>query len=210
MTLMHGNWRLSIRSKDHPTFVLDDREVASGSTWDAGTLQLSAGSRLVLRVTGSGADKLEFLVYDARDRFVTGVGSLVGPPRSDLLAPGDYVLVARGDGVAAPAQPFSIAAGKDTELEVQAQAGVRQRFEFESASGNELSRAGYRLLRDGRIAFCNFASVNESGALVDEVSLLPGSYTLTVRDTEPGLDLHGTCAFVVGNEPGQVVRVALR
>ena len=200
-----GNWEVRVQSPNHPTVFAGKRQLQAGESWDLGTLQLTNGGTLVVR--DGGKKDLSYLILDAREQFQGGVYSLGSPRRSELLAPGEHLLLVRGKGIAAQVLPFTIRSGQDTEIEVRSIAGVRQRFEFVPASGTEQpSWISFDVRRDGKlIAFCSEDDAKQA-VRTGEIWLEPGEYTLTSR----AKDRDGTARVVIGREEGPLVRITIR
>lgn len=200
-----GAWWLRVEVQDFPRMAVAARALHPGETWDLGVLQLARGGTLV--VHDGGDAKLDYLVLDARECFVCGLHTPVPPLRSELLAPGDYLLLVRANGIAAQAVPFTIRAEAETELAVHPRAGVRQRLEFMAASGEELPRTcAFEVRRAGTALLWHWADERSGDRLQGEVSLAPGDYTLATRAREPA----STCSFTVGTEESAPVVVTLR
>jgi hypothetical protein len=199
-----GAWWLRVMVRGHPWIVVPARELQPGETWNVGDLQLTEGGTVVVE---DGGEKISYLVYDKADRFVCGVYARTPPPRSDLIAPGDYVLLARAEGRASRAFPFSIAAGEETRLEVALVDGVRQRFRFGSATGVEPPRyIPFDVRQDGRVVMHDAGSGRVGNPPVAAIWLAPGSYELVTREREPEMRF----SFTVGEQEGPALRVPLR
>jgi RNA polymerase sigma-70 factor (ECF subfamily) len=197
-----GSWSGRIYAKGHPEIPFGPLQLAAGAVVDLGTLQLTIGGTLVVR---GGEPKLDYyLVMDHRGRFVCGLYTPKPPLRSELLAPGDYVLLVRGEGVAAQALPFSIQSSHETALEVRPSVGARQQFEFVVPAGYAYGWVGFDVHRDGKLLAVGSSELRD-GALACAIWLAPGAYTLTTRDREP----QATASFTVGSAEGAPVRVAL-
>jgi len=188
---------------EHVEIQLGPRALESGGTWDLGTLQLSIGGTLVVR--DRGEPQLHYLVFDTREHFLCGLHTPAPPLRSELLVPGDYVLLARGPGIAAMVLPFTIRAAQETDVEIQRPAGVRQRLEFMPATGGELPprSVAFEIRRDVKLFLWDRA---EGDPLTHEIWLAPGSYSLATRDREP----QSTASFTVGDTEGPPLRIVLR
>jgi RNA polymerase sigma-70 factor (ECF subfamily) len=194
-----GAWSLRVVAKDHAAIALTPSELQPGAEWNVGTLQLTRGGTLVVH---DGDAKLSYLVMDSNGRFVCGVSSPVPPMRSELLGPGAYRLLARGDGVAAQGLPFTIRDGEETSLTVKARAGVRQRVEFVPASAPSRG-VEFEVRRDGELVLVHNASLP---SLACDVWLAPGRYTLSTRERTPAR----TTQLTVGEQEGSPLQVALR
>ncbi|MEO6595822.1 MAG: sigma-70 family RNA polymerase sigma factor [Planctomycetota bacterium] len=198
-----GEWSIRIQVKGHPEIRVARRNLEPGASWDLGVLQLTRGGTLV--VQDGGEPHPDYLVVDANERFVCGLYSPVPPLRSELLAPGDYVLLARGEGLAAQGLPFSIRTEQETALEVQRPTGVRQTLEFAGGTADE-RRLAFEVRREGRLVLWDSARTPAHDGLAHTIWLAPGSYTLSTRDREP----RRSVAFTVGEVEGTLVRLSLR
>jgi hypothetical protein len=177
--------------------------VQPGATWDVGVLQLARGGALV--VTG-GAKADDCSVVDANGDSASSLDAPVGPPRSRLLHPGEYVLLVRGENLTAQAIPFTIRDGEDTKLAVPPLAGVRQRFEFVASPGTELPRwVACDVRHDGKLVTICGPNQRDGDRIVMNLWLAPGSYTLATQLRERP----STASFVVGAQEGTPVGVAL-
>jgi hypothetical protein len=201
-----GNWEVRVKGETFPTVFEGTRALQAGDTWDLGTIRLSRGGTLVVRTKSE--TKLQCTVLDTHEQFRTGLNSLLLPLRSELLVPGDYLLLVRGEGIAADIIPFAVEPDKETELEVRPTPGIKQRVEFVHASDTDLPRwVMFEVRRNGKMILLVSARGEPEGPLVgDSFWLAPGSYTLTTRDREPAT----TATFTVGNEAGPPLRVELR
>jgi hypothetical protein len=186
-----GAWSLRIVEKGYPSINVPAKDLQPGAQWDVGTLQLTRGGTLVVEDDGKNRG---YLVADARGRFVCGVSSAVPPPRSELLAPGDYRLLVRDDGVAACGFSFAIRDGEETVLEVKTSAGVRQRVEFAPPATGLPPRTVWFEVR------------RPLPSLACDMWLAPGSYTLATLEREPATSV----PFKVGDAEGPPLRVELR
>ncbi|HEX5052410.1 MAG TPA: hypothetical protein VFZ65_11600 [Planctomycetota bacterium] len=197
-----GDWHGRVGVKNHPEIRFAPGALEGGAVWDAGVLQLTVGGTLVVRGDG-GTGKLEYYVLDARERFVCSLYTPVPPLRSELLAPGDYLLLGHSEGLAAQAMPFTIRPGNETELVVPRQPGVRQWIEFVVAAGTDPPPwVEFDVRRDATL----LASLSVGKSLRRALWLAPGSYTLTTRNRAP----KATVTFTVGSTEGPPLRVALR
>ncbi|HZN41954.1 MAG TPA: sigma-70 family RNA polymerase sigma factor [Planctomycetota bacterium] len=200
-----GEWHVRVEARNHPEIHLGPQVLESGATWDLGTLQLSIGGTLVVRDVKE--PPFRYLVFDAQERFVGGLDTRVPSLRSELLAPGDYLLVAGGNGFAAQAVPFTIRSAQETEIEIERARGVRQRIEFVPAAGTETPRrVEFEIRRDGKLLLWGSAEGSPARALTAEIWLAPGEYSLATRFCHP----QSTASFTVGNTEGPLVRVGLR
>ena len=166
---------------------------------------MSNGGTLAVR--GGASKDVTYWILDAQEQFRAGLHSPGTPLRSELLAPGEYLLLVRGKATAAQVLPFTIRAGQETGLELRPVAGVRQRFEFVAAPGTELpSWLNFDVRRDGRlIAFCS-EDDGRQAVRTGEIWLEPGQYTLTSRTK----GRQGTAKVVIGREEGPPLRITIR
>lgn len=197
-----GSWTLRVEHFDHPKMALGPREVQPGEVWDHGTIPLANGGAVV--VHDSGEPGASYLVLRDDGQFVCGIYNPDPPPRSELLAPGDYLLMIRGDGIAARTLPFAIRPGEATDLELRSARGVRQRVEVVPVRGREPERSvGIEIRRDGELVARNTA---RGDPLACEVWLEPGRYTVGTHERTPPV----RAELIVGATEGAPVRVELR
>jgi hypothetical protein len=171
-----GVWSLHVMTTGFPQVRREARELAAGAQWDVGTLQLAIGGTLVVHEAAKDA---EYLVIDAEERFVCGIASPLPPHRSELIAPGDYRLLVSGKGIAATVVPFTITAARETELTVQAAAGVEVPIQFVLPDGDASRTVSYSLLQAGRLVAFGHTSV--SASLLATSCLATGDYELVTR-----------------------------
>ncbi|HZN40986.1 MAG TPA: sigma-70 family RNA polymerase sigma factor [Planctomycetota bacterium] len=184
-----GTWRLFVSAKNHAPYATEPRRVDAGAAWDAGTIQLDRGG--IVRVADGEGPALEYRIVTTDGRRLGRLQSPALPQRSDLLNAGDYVLLVRGENVAAHAIPFTIRSGEETVVAVKRTAGVRQRFTFTGVKSFEL-RAGGR-----HVASCETQ---------ESLWLAPGDYSLTARAG----DTTATVSFTVAAVEGPPVHVEVR
>lgn len=193
-----GEWSLRIMHPEHPTIHRNAGALQSGQVWELGTLQLAVGGTVVVKPTGE--DGARFTVCDPEGAFVCGIYNPDPPPRSELLAPGDYVLLVRGEGIATALVPFAVRAGAATEVAPVIAAGVRTRFRFERGGGG--GDRTLELRQGDELRAWAFASGNRADG---EVFLAPGDYTVRVKGSP-----RAAVAFTVGDREGAPVVVDLR
>jgi len=202
-----GTWQLQVESKEHALFIPDAHELAAGAIWDLGTIRLTHGGRLRVGLGAAEPAAFHLLIYDDRERFLTGVGMQVQPLQSELLAAGSYRLLVRGSGVAAQALPFAIRDGEVTQLDVRTTPGVRQRVEYEAAAGVQLPRwVGLEVRHAGTLVLTGTASAAAGRSFTAELWLAPGSYTLRASADQ----LTAIATFTLGEREGDPIRVELR
>ncbi|HEX6811877.1 MAG TPA: sigma-70 family RNA polymerase sigma factor [Planctomycetota bacterium] len=202
-----GTWEVRVQSPDHATVFAGKRELQAAAAWDLGTIELTVGGTLVVR--DGGRQGLEYLVLDAHEEFRCGIYNPGTPRRSELLGPGDYLLLVRGKGIADHVLPFTIRSGQETEIELHPVAGVRQRFEIVPAPGTQLPPSvSFAVRRDGKlIGYCSQErETQHADTRRAEVWLEPGDYVLTC--TTEGRE--GTAAVTIGRDEGPPIRITIR
>jgi hypothetical protein len=201
-----GKWEVRVGAEiTWPSVFMGTKELQTGETWDLGTIQLTRGGTLAVRNRSEA--NLDYLVLDSHEQFRSGVYAPVPPLRTGLLVPGKYLLLVRGEGIAAHVMPFTIESDKETELEVRPSTGIQQRIEFVRATGADLRRTVEFEVRQGdKLVLWTWAKGEPEGPFVGDVWLAPGSYMLATHDREPAT----TATFTVGSEPGPPLRVELR
>jgi hypothetical protein len=189
-----GTWTLSVAAKAHAAFRSEQRRLEPGGTWEQGTIHLDRGG--TLRVT-DGSPPLRYRIITPNGEWAADL-SPVQPQRSGLLNAGEYLLLVRGENVAAQAIPCTIRSGEETVVDVERIAGVRQRFTFVVADAT--TRITLLEVRaNGRL-------VTKRDDELDTVWLAPGSYTLHVRKG----DATTAVPFTVAAAEGPPVRVELQ
>jgi RNA polymerase sigma factor (sigma-70 family) len=202
-----GEWLGLVRVKGHPELRFTPGKLEAGAAWDAGVLQLTLGGTLVVRIDGTDAKSDSYTVLDADERAVASIWSPARPLRSDLIAPGDYALLAQGEGFVAQVLPFTIHAGSESALTVTRRPGVRQWIEFDLAPGGERpSYIPFEVRRGATLVALLSAAGKRGAPFRREVWLAPGSYTLSTKEREP----LATAAFTVGATESSPVRVVVR
>jgi hypothetical protein len=200
-----GAWRVFVRSKGHPYYLSEVRELAAGATWAMGTLTLSVGGTASFHRRGDAAGA-SYYVHNVAGMGIGSVGEADGQLRSGVLAPGDYLLVVSGTGVTAQAVPFSIRAGEESQVEVLLASGVLQRFEVAlPAGGTNAAGVTLRITHAGGFVGNAWARVQAGQPASAEMQLLPGDYELSAEAGE----LRGSAKFTVGATAGGTVRVEL-
>ncbi|HEX5051502.1 MAG TPA: hypothetical protein VFZ65_06995, partial [Planctomycetota bacterium] len=99
-----GTWMLGVTVKGHAGFRSEAQRLEFGTTWNAGTIHLDRGG--TVRVNDGERPTLGHRIVTPDGRFVAVLHTPLPPPRSDLLNPGDYVLLIHGSQIAAQAIPF--------------------------------------------------------------------------------------------------------
>ncbi|MFY9341504.1 MAG: carboxypeptidase-like regulatory domain-containing protein, partial [Planctomycetota bacterium] len=202
-----GQWQGRILVKGHPEIRFSPGKLDAGGASDAGVLQLTVGGTLVARIDGGAAKTDNYTVLDTREHAVCSLWPPVTPLRSDLIAPGDYLLLAQGEGIVAQVLPFTIHSGRETDLTVPRQTGVRQWIEFDLAPGTERpSYVEFEVRRGATLAAWTHARGQPGAPFRREVWLAPGSYTLATHNREP----QAAATFSVGDTEGPPLRVVVR
>jgi hypothetical protein len=202
-----GDWLGVVRVEQHPELRFTTGELEPGARWDAGDLQLTAGGTLVVRVDAVRNETDYYTVLDTRERMVCSLFSPAPPLRSQLLAPGDYLLLAQGEGVVAQLLPFTIAAGGETELTLARQPGVRQSIEFALAPGAARPPyVAFQVRSGSKLAAWLSARSQSDAPFRRDVWLAPGTYTLTTENCT----LQTSVAFTVGDTEGPPLRLVVR
>jgi hypothetical protein len=206
-----GTWSVYVRVDGHPDVRRDGIELQSGAMHDLGILQLVRGGTLVVR--DDEVAKFEYVIYDPRDQFVGGIDPRLRPPRSDLLAPGEYVLFVRGTDSAAQRLPFSITAERETVLTVKPVPGVKRRIEWLAPPGGEVRTVTFQVHRGGARVMGNFAEKRDANDLAQDVWLVPGEYELTTWRPDPGAPgtfTKSSIPFTIVEGANEPLRVPLR
>lgn len=195
-----ADWTLRMQEPGFPPIQRSGLVVGPGESRDVGTLALVQGGTLVLHPPTD--ERLDCRVMTPADEFVCGVYSPSLPLRSQLLAPGDYVLLTGSASRAAVRLPFTIAANAETELRLDLPVGVVQRIEVRPAPGQATPRSvSLRLHQAGRmLAVLHATNKDSPDAAICDVRLVPGEYTVTQHRGD------GTkVTFVVGEAAGEPV-----
>jgi hypothetical protein len=198
-----GTWTMHTVLDGHPAIRREAIELQAGALHDVGVLQFGRGGTLV--VHDDAAAKFDHLVFDAHEQFACGF-TVARPRRSDLLAPGDYLLLARAKDSAAQRIPFAITAERETVLTVKPVPGTRRRIEFVPAAGAEVDAVAYDVRCAGALAMINSLEANAANELAQDVCLAPGDYELTTRRPEPKV----TVRFTIADGANDPLRVQLR
>jgi hypothetical protein len=203
--LQAGTWEVRIQADGYPNLFLGQRELQPGSMWDLGDVRLQQGGRLVVQEQGDG--KPDYLIVTTAGEFRAGLYSPQPPLRSDPLPPGDYLLLVRGQGIAAMALPFAIRSAEETKLVVDKQPGVRQRIVVVPPNGEVLTGSVWvELRRERALVFSGSAKKGADGAFAAEVWLHPGQYEVTTRD-RPAVS---RATFTVGEAEADALQLLLR
>jgi hypothetical protein len=200
-----GTYGIRVSEHDLATVHLRVRALRPGEIWDVGTLRFQRGGTLV--VTGA-SESMSLKVVELDGYSAAHIATGRATLRSERIPPGNYLLLVRGDGIAAHAMPVSIRDGEETTVEVSAKKGVRQQIVFAAGPGTKLEDwIQYRVDREGQIV-ARLGSDSDRNAveLGTTLWLAPGAYTLCTENREPP----GTATFTVGDAEGPVVRVVLR
>jgi RNA polymerase sigma factor (sigma-70 family) len=200
-----GEWAMYVRADGYPAFRCDHRTLGANATWNLGTITLVRGGTARVRQVGAPIDDARFLVSDAARSHSFGVMTTPDGPRSEVLAPGDYVLLVLGTNVAATAVPFTIRAGEEIVVDTQIERANPQAFRCAVPAGTNVDFVTLQLFRGevfvGRV-WVDLKSVRPG----DSTGLAPGEYRAVA---EVGT-LRGTTSFTVGATSGPPVTVVLR
>lgn len=134
-----GEWTLRIHAPGRPT-LQRTAIVVAGQVNDLGDVQIGdpvpveisvrkppdLGGAMMAQVTGSGIDEIRAPI----------VGRRVDLPP---LGPGEYVIQIMGENVPWEVRPFTLAAGRETRLEIELQSGVPRDLKIELPEGVESS-----------------------------------------------------------------------
>ena len=189
-----GEWRLQIRHPNHAPLATQRQHVADDSIWDLGTLRLDAGGRAILRplVGALSHSNLSCSIYhdETRQQVVRPTG---GRMESKRLPPGHYTLLVRGEQLAAQAIPFEIRSGRDTEVMVATDPGVRQHIVFvEQYPTRNAFYGAVRIESEGTRIVQRWLRHGRGGPWAMDIALQPGRYTVLMTGA-----LRGTREFVV-------------
>ena len=203
--LVPGNWTIYVRSNAHPKFQSESRVLVANGVWDLGTIRLGLGGAAV--VSARGNTKASYYVSDTTFTRSFSVATVEDKKRSEMLAPGRYLLVVRGTGIAAHCVPFEIRAGRDTTVEVDPAPGITQEFVFTLPAGLTGER-GVRLLVTHGKEFVGrgYARIRRNQPATTKLWLPKGQ--LTVKATAGSAS--GTATFTVGEQQAGPVRIELR
>ena len=205
-----GPWKVYVQHRDHPFFISEPRDLAENETWDLGTVTLLRGGTAVVARRGEldvdAQAEAEFVAMDLQLRHAASFSEGVSEPRSSMMAPGNYLLFARGPGIAAQAVPFTIRAGESTTVNVELQKGVEQAFTIVLPAGESKNGLALKVMRGDVVVARVWASLGDDGRLAGSSCLLPGDYTISASIGQPA----GKTAFVVGTVPGAPLEIALR
>lgn len=180
-----GTVELELRHADHPWKPLGRHALAPGDTLDLGRIELAAAGRLVVRLTGAGAEPgvehqlVATLSTPERESGVARIenGGLV----SGALAPGEHLLVLGGDGFRQLRQPFRIEAGLETRLELALERCGLREVDFALPAGVERAKWIACSLLDarGQLVWGAPADCTRTPPRA-RVSAPPGTYTFSV------------------------------
>ncbi len=197
-----GEWGLELRVPDQPRLSTGFRALGAGEEWQLGQLRLPPAG--FVRASGDVADATIGLTDHTMSRWFAVRAGANG--RSEPLAPGDYFVSVRGDGVAARMIPVSVRAGEESTVPVAVETGHRCKFVVESAT--PLRECEVRIHDGQRLVAGSSRYGRLPGAIARtfEHWLAAGRYVVTVRAN----GRTGQAAFtVVGGEPCQVA-ISLR
>ncbi|HEX5052754.1 MAG TPA: sigma-70 family RNA polymerase sigma factor [Planctomycetota bacterium] len=202
-----GTWSVYVRTPDYVPFTSERRELAADATWDLGTITLARGGTGQVHLVGEPIAGATYYVVDTGAARTWTVGEVGGEARTSALAPGDYLLLVSGEGIAGQAVPFTIRAGEVTTIDVRLARGVEQRVVIEGGDGGVVTGgAMLRVFRGDQLVARAWAERRGDGPATGTVCLAPGDYRLTATAGER----RGEATFGVGAEPGAEVHVAVR
>lgn len=199
-----GTWVLNVHKPGHPDFT-SERQLAANAMWDLGTITFVVGGTARVQVIGTKLEGAYVVVTNTTRSRSWATTDADGGYRTNPLAPGDYLLLVSGKGVAAQATPFTIRTAEETTVAVQMQAGVAQRFQCDVPAGTKAEGASLLVRRGEAFVGRVWAPIPPGDGAV-EISLLPGEYTVS---GEAGA-LRGSATFSVGVVSGAPVTVTLR
>jgi RNA polymerase sigma factor (sigma-70 family) len=210
-----GTWTLYVPAQRFVDHRSGPRELAADATWDLGRITLLAGGTATVTVHGAPADvRPSFSITDRTRRGFGGHWIADRVLRSLALAPGEYTVQVRCDGLARAVVPFAVRAGEDVSVAVRLEPGVRQRVELVRTDGAKVSNGVSHSLAAGEIVLidryllCDARRADHAadGALVCNLWLAPGAYRLDVQDR----DATARAEFTVGEREGAPLRLVLR
>ena len=133
--LRPGEYRLRVEADAYPILVSDSKTIASGETWDVGSLQLVRGGRLLVEAQlpkGSEQEKLYMTIYEKGGAFAARITTSKRPFLSRPIAPGEYKLRISGPAIIPlQALPFRVNAERETRVPVRLQVGSPVSLVFE-------------------------------------------------------------------------------
>jgi RNA polymerase sigma-70 factor (ECF subfamily) len=184
--LQPGIWGLRIDAADRPPVRVAARELATGETWDVGTLDIDARGSLRARLVrapgapqGEPAVSLRYeggRVSDLLERDGDEIGATA-------LAPGAYVLIVEGEGFAAVLRRFDVRDGERTTFDIALRGGV-------SCSVHAALGVGARTAvlavtdADGRQVVDRWLWAAEGGDTTADICLAPGAYRVALETPE--------------------------
>lgn len=204
--LVPGAWQVYVRSAAHPEFRSAVRDLAANEVWDLGTIRLPLGGTAVVNGAGDLAQARFYVSNPAVSRSWT-VGAVEGRLQSSVLAPGSYLLLVRGTGVAAHSVPFVIHAGQETSVNVRLEPGIAQRFEVAlPVRSPAVNGVSLRVTRGDDFVGRAWASVRPGKPPAVDMCLSPGEFEVAGKAGK----LRGRAKFTVGAKAGAPVRIVLR
>lgn len=201
-----GEWTVYVRSPEYPTYISETRELVANETWDLGTITLLQGGTAIVRRLDDSEVMARFIGTDVEMKRSVGFTTVDGQKRSSATAPGDYLLLTSGTGVAASATPYTVRAGEETVIDVHVRQGTKQLLKVTRADGAKVKAFSVHVRQGKKLVARVWAPAKPDGSAVGETWLLPGEYTLTGTNGE----LTGSITFSVGAAVGPVASITLR
>ncbi|MFN0207267.1 MAG: sigma-70 family RNA polymerase sigma factor [Planctomycetota bacterium] len=196
--LVPGTYRIEIRPKDYPVIYIPDRFVKANETWDTGVVRIEPPGKLHAEIAferninlqNAGAPKLQMWIEGAG-------GALLGrgePVRvlqtsplitvaSEPLAPGEYIFIVSGAGVATAATPFRVAAGGESRVSVVLKEGVSRTLKIVPAAGGMARAVRVTVAEDGGgiVYDTKLIHQNIGDAFQLTIGLAAGNYTVVAE-----------------------------
>ncbi|MCA8955565.1 MAG: carboxypeptidase regulatory-like domain-containing protein [Planctomycetes bacterium] len=208
--LRGGEYRLQVSSGVFPTWRSPPHRIENGATWDVGTIQLQRGGRVRVRPEADAAvGKFNLYINEPDGNFVTYIDPRKSPIRSDPLAPGTYVLWARGDKARSPAVSITIRAGEETDAVVRVRPAVACDIELVPGESTEsLRRVAFVLTGPGGDLLRSTAFRGDGKHFRYSTAMLPGSHTLEVQ--HQGKSVGRTTFEIAPTDQKRNIRLELR
>lgn len=203
----HGDYRVLIDCAGFPPVRTPWRTIRAGETADLGTIRLQEGGALGARLTAAGGGDLPELsvrVLDERGEFVSRAELRDGVRRSELLAPGAYLLQVTGATVASVERPFSIRPGVDSSLDVAIDTGVALKLALDAPDTTRRVHVEIFDVATGRTVLHTSAWRRDGEGIRAELGLRPGRYRFVATATD---GLRGERTVDVA--PGAAVEIVL-
>ena len=205
-----GDYHVRVEATGYAAARTPTRTLRDGETWDLGAIQMSRGGTLRVAYVGDFVDVPEHVVrvHDEAGERAARVTIAAGVGTSPPLLPGRYTLHigGRGVGIGSRVVPFSIELGKQTQLDVPVQRGVRVPFEFSQAPRSS-ARLRVTITDAATGALCrrDTAWGTPDLPIAFDVDLAPGTYRVEARSFE-GVEpaMRGEREFEVTSTPQRV------